>query len=121
MNNDNIHTYSAEKSSKLDNRFRRLLQNPHKILSPFISKGMTIVDLGCSPGFFTIPMAEITRENGQVIAVDIQAEMLDILQRKLSVQNVNNVKLINSSNQSFNKKKDFVLCAYVIHELPNKK
>ena len=38
--------------------------------------GMKIMDIGCGPGFFTLPMAELTGKDGLVIAVDIQDEML---------------------------------------------
>lgn len=45
-----------------------------------IEPGITICDMGCGNGFYTIPMAEQTGETGRVYAVDIQQEMLDLLQ-----------------------------------------
>lgn len=45
-----------------------------------IEPGMTICDMGCGNGFYTIPMAEQTGKTGRVYAVDIQQEMLDLLQ-----------------------------------------
>ncbi len=44
-------------SGSLDNSIRRWLQNPKKILSPYIKEGMTVLDVGCGPGFFSIEMA----------------------------------------------------------------
>ncbi len=123
MNNEHTHIYSAEKSSNLESRWRSILQNPDKILSPFIKKDMTVVDLGCGPGFFTIPIRSLTGKNGKIIAIDVQEEMLEILQRKISTLAVTNIEMINSSYQPFDSVNtvDFILAAYVIHELRNKK
>jgi len=41
-----------ELAGGLDNSVRRLLKNPQKILKPYIKEGMTVLDLGCGPGFF---------------------------------------------------------------------
>ena len=123
MNNKDTHVYSAEKSSNLDSSLRNIIQNPYKILKPFIKRGMTVVDLGCGPGFFTLPMAELTDKEGKVIAIDIQAKMLENLQEKITASGVTNIEIINSADQTFEaiNKVDFILAAYVIHELPNRK
>ncbi|MDQ1238607.1 MAG: hypothetical protein QG577_792 [Thermodesulfobacteriota bacterium] len=61
---------------------RRLLENPEKLLSPFVRQGMTVVDYGCAMGFFTLPMARMVGSNGKVIAVDIQEKMLIRLRQR---------------------------------------
>ncbi|MBT8330006.1 MAG: hypothetical protein KJN87_09895 [Desulfofustis sp.] len=53
------HVCSHRHSCALDNFFRKLIQSPHRILSPFLCNGDTAIDLGCGPGFFTLPMAEL--------------------------------------------------------------
>jgi ubiquinone/menaquinone biosynthesis C-methylase UbiE len=63
---------SVERAGALDISLRKLLQNPQKILKPFIKEGMTVADLGCGPGFFTIEMAKMVGNNGKVTAVDLQ-------------------------------------------------
>ncbi len=50
---------SVELAGGLDNKFRRFLQNPQKILKPYLKEGMTVLDLGCGPGFFTIEIAKM--------------------------------------------------------------
>lgn len=60
----------------LDNSIRKWLQNPQKILSPYIKEGMTVLDLGCGPGFFSVPMAKMVGKSGRVIACDLQEGML---------------------------------------------
>ena len=61
----------------LNNPLRKLLQNPEKILKGLVQEGQTAVDLGCGPGFFTLPLARMVGESGRVIAVDLQSKMLD--------------------------------------------
>ena len=41
----------------IDNRLRRLLHNPERLLSPYVQQGMTVMDIGCGMGFFSIAMA----------------------------------------------------------------
>ena len=44
-----------------------------------LSEGMTICDLGCGNGYWTLPMAMKIGATGRALAVDIQPEMLDKL------------------------------------------
>jgi 2-polyprenyl-3-methyl-5-hydroxy-6-metoxy-1,4-benzoquinol methylase len=41
-----------------DNVFRRLLQNPNRILKPYVKPGWTVLDVGPGMGYFTIPLAK---------------------------------------------------------------
>jgi len=66
----------------IDNRFRRFLHNPEKILAPYVRQGMTVMDFGCGMGFFSIAMAKMAGVDGRVIAVDVQQQMLDVLRRR---------------------------------------
>jgi ubiquinone/menaquinone biosynthesis C-methylase UbiE len=38
---------------------RRLIHNPRKILGDYIKSGMTVLDIGCAMGFFSIGMAKM--------------------------------------------------------------
>jgi ubiquinone/menaquinone biosynthesis C-methylase UbiE len=67
----------------LDNKIRRYLQNPRKILGPYIEEGMTVLDLGCGPGFFSIEMARLVGKSGRVIAADLQEGMLHKIRDKI--------------------------------------
>lgn len=55
---------------------RRLVHNPARMIRPYLSAGMTVMDVGCGMGFFTVPMAKLVGAQGRVIAVDIQRNML---------------------------------------------
>lgn len=77
------HVCPVENAGVLDHSLRRLIQNPHKILKPYIKSGMTVVDLGCGPGFFTIEMAKLLNRSGTVIAADLQEGMLEKVRQKI--------------------------------------
>lgn len=59
-----------------------------------IEPGITICDMGCGNGFYTIPMAEQTGKTGRVYAVDIQKEMLDMLQHSAEEAELSNIKTL---------------------------
>ena len=61
---------------------RRLWHDPKKILGPYVKEGMTVLDLGCAMGFFTLEMAKIVGERGRVIAIDVQEKMIEVLMRR---------------------------------------
>jgi len=41
----------VESAGHLDTKLRRFFQNPSKILKPYIQSNMTVLDMGCGPGF----------------------------------------------------------------------
>ena len=110
----------VERAGSLDNSFRRFFQNPRKILRPYIKEGMTVLDLGCGPGFFSVAMAQMVGASGRVIAADLQEGMLARLKDK--VQNTDLEKRIKLHKCAADKigvseEVDFALAFYVIHEI----
>ena len=65
-----------------DNPFRRFLHSPEKILGPYVAEGMTVLDVGCGMGFFSIGLAKLVGNKGCVIAVDVQQKMLNALEKR---------------------------------------
>jgi ubiquinone/menaquinone biosynthesis C-methylase UbiE len=111
----------VESAGALDGKWRRILQNPVKILKPYIRSNMTVLDLGSGPGFFTIEIARMLNGTGTVVAADIQKGMLDIIKRKLTGTGLeSNVELhlCDASNMLPDKIFDFVLAFYSVHEIP---
>jgi len=113
---------SIEKAGALDLRLRKLIQNPKKIVGPYIKEGMTVVDLGCGPGFFSIEMAQLVGPSGKIVAVDLQKEMLEIVKGKIrntSLQNTVELHQCQSDTIGLSKEADFILIFYMLHEVPN--
>ncbi len=111
----------VEQAGNIDSLMRTLLQPPKKILKRYIQPNMTVLDLGCGPGYFSIPMAQMLNETGKTIALDIQQGMLDIVKRKMEANEILNViELENRPFSSIGYKNymDFILAFYVIHEIP---
>ncbi len=78
---------------------RKKQHNPETILKEAgITKGMTIADMGSGPGFFTIPIAQMTEEKGIVYAVDSNQTMLIALKENIAKSEVNPniIKIVNS-------------------------
>lgn len=98
------------------------MQNPQKILKPYITEGMTVLDLGCGPGFFSIEIAKILMDSGKVIAADIQEGMLEKIYKKIKgtvlEQRIKTHKC-QDNNIGVTENVDFVLAFYMIHEVPN--
>jgi len=105
-----------------DNWIRRRLQNPDQIIKPYVREGDTVVDVGPGIGFFTIPMARRVGDGGQVIAVDIQEEMLTaISKRAIDAGMAHRIRSCLASPVSLNvtDMADFVLAFWMAHEVPD--
>jgi ubiquinone/menaquinone biosynthesis C-methylase UbiE len=107
----------------LDNWLRKRLQNPDKIVGGYIEKGQTVLDLGCGPGMFSLDMARMVGEEGKVISVDIQEEMLQILRQKSEDAGLDNRIILHKSRPDgigVREKVDFALAFYMVHEVTDK-
>jgi len=112
----------VENAGGLDNSIRRFLQNPRKILKPFISKGMTVLDLGCGPGFFSIEIATLLHDSGKVIAADLQEGMLEKVNKKIKGTELEQrveLRKCEADKVGITEKVDFILAFYMIHEVPD--
>lgn len=104
---------------------RKLIHNPEKILSPFVTESMKVLEIGPGMGFFTIPMARMVGKNGRIYAVDIQKQMLNSLDKraqKAGVADTVECRLVNSEGTVFadlEGKIDFTLLMAVVHEIPD--
>ena len=124
MSKKNRRVCPVERAGSLDNRIRRWIQNPQKILKPYIQKGMTVLDIGCGPGFFSIDIAQMVGKSGRVIAADLQEGMLQKLRDKIQGTGFEERITVHKSEENkigVSEKVDFVLAFYVLHEMPNQK
>ncbi len=62
-----------------------------------IRRGFYILDFGCGLGFNTIPAAKAVGKEGRVFALDFNKQAIKIVEKKISKNSLNNVKIIESS------------------------
>ncbi|MBM4075084.1 MAG: methyltransferase domain-containing protein [Planctomycetes bacterium] len=84
-----------------------------------LKPGMVVADVGAGSGVISLMMSHIVGEQGRVLAIDIQQEMLDLLNDKLVKEDIKNVELILGTETSPKLKPssvDLALMVDVYHE-----
>ena len=104
----------------LYNPIRRRLNPPARLLSRLGVGGVdVVVDFGCGPGFYTIPLARIA---AITIGVDVSARMLQRVRANCEKNGVR-VELIQSDGRSIDLEErsiDLILMVHVFHEIGHK-
>ena len=106
-----------------DNPLRRMIHNPRKIFADLVKEGMTVMDVGCGMGYFSINMAKLTGPNGKVIAVDLQQKMLDVMLRRAARAGVADrisAHRCQADSLGISEAADFVLAFWMVHEVGDK-
>jgi ubiquinone/menaquinone biosynthesis C-methylase UbiE len=105
---------------------RRRLQDPKLIVDQLgLRPGVVVADLGCGPGFFTIPIALKIGNVGRVYAVDSSPMMLSHLNRNIReshiVENVVRVVQADVSHTSIpSRSVDLVFFADILHDIEDR-
>ncbi len=106
----------------IDNALRPLFHNPQDIFTPYVKPGMTVMDVGCGSGFNTVWLARIVGEEGRVIAVDVQQEMLDMLRKRVEREGLSSrirTHLCERTSLGVSEVVDFVNAFWMVHEVPD--
>ena len=101
---------------------RRLVHDPEKILRDHVREGMTVADLGCGPGFFTVAMAKLVGPTGRVFAVDLQQPMLKMAARGARRKGVEDRIVFHRCEErrlGLTEPVDFALAFAMVHEVPD--
>ncbi len=118
--------YPASHAGHLDTRFRRFIYRPGRLAEHFVQPGNHVLDFGCGPGFFTREFARRVGDSGEVIAVDLQEEMLRILREKMEQEGL--MPRIRTHQclpdtlglpPDLNGTIDVAFAIFVIHEVPD--
>jgi 2-polyprenyl-3-methyl-5-hydroxy-6-metoxy-1,4-benzoquinol methylase len=86
---------------------------------------MKVMDVGCAMGYFSLELANLVGENGKVICVDMQEEMLNVLKKRAGKVNLLErieTRLCNQESlglDDLKEKLDFVLAFAMVHEVPD--
>jgi ubiquinone/menaquinone biosynthesis C-methylase UbiE len=108
----------------IDNRLRRRLHHPERILSPHVRPGMTVMDVGCGMGLFAIALARLVGDQGRVIAIDLQQKMLDVLLKRAQQAKVAeriHAQRCAADSIACDATVDFALAFYSAHEIPDQR
>ena len=109
----------------IDNPIRKMIHRPSKILGPYISPGMRILDTGCGMGIFSIGMAKLLQGRGSVTSIDLQPEMIRVASSRVKRKRLDDIVSLRTcepdrlglmDDEIF----DFALSFYMVHEVPDK-
>ncbi|MFC1620370.1 class I SAM-dependent methyltransferase [Candidatus Neomarinimicrobiota bacterium] len=107
-----------------DNPLRRLIQPAGKIIAPHVQPGMTVLDIGCGMGYFSLELARRVGPEGRVIAVDLQDKMLRGLRKRAERHGwMDRITLHRCEPDSLgvSQEADFILTFWMVHEVPEVK
>jgi ubiquinone/menaquinone biosynthesis C-methylase UbiE len=120
------HVFPAWAGRFLANPLWKLYQNPATIIGGHIGAGDFVLEVGPGMGFFTLPMARLVGESGNVLAVDVQEAMLRVLAdraARASLAGIVMTKLCSAASldlADYAGRADFALLFAVVHEIPDK-
>lgn len=104
----------------LERAEREAEENPTRAIELLkLEKGMTVADVGAGVGYYSIRMAEAVGPTGNILATEIQPEMLQILKRRIREKKAENVEPILASEHDPklpNNCCDVILLVDVYHE-----
>ena len=115
------HVMGFQAAGWLDRSEREKEEEPAKLLKALALKpGMTVADVGAGTGFHAFRMAPLVGPKGQVLAVDVQPEMVALIEaraKKEKVENVVAVKCTETDPKLPAGEVDLILLVDVYHEL----
>lgn len=118
------HRFDARQRFRLLSEERQAALQPESLLRSLgLKEGMTLADIGCGPGFFTLPAAQIVGPSGSVFAADIEGEMLSTVRSRVTAEGLTNVRIVKTNEREIPiapETCDFVLLAFVIHEIESR-
>ena len=99
---------------------RQKILNPKIILQQAgLKEGMTVIDLGCNDGYFTIPAARIVGKTGRILGVDIDQQALLKLQKSAGHNSLPNIYTANAPAEDYLPNENFadlILLSTVLHD-----
>jgi SAM-dependent methyltransferase len=102
---------------------RKLRQDPHAILAPYVGEGMVVLEPGPGMGFFTLELARLVGPRGHVVALDVQEKMLSTLRARrrglLERVETREVAADGLAVADLAGRVDFALAFALVHEVPD--
>lgn len=112
------HKFDVSRVAILEDEGRKEFLPAEKILEKIGAReGVKLADIGCGTGYFSIPASKLVG-GGEVYAIDMQAEMLELLRKK--AKNKKNIVIVKSTEDAIPLRDEVVDIAFmgdVLHEL----
>ncbi len=89
------------------------------LISTGLAPNQTVVDVGCGPGFFTLPAAVVVGDLGRVYSVDIEQRMLDLVNSYAAKLGLGNVLTVYSRGGRVplpDQIADYAICSLLLHD-----
>lgn len=109
---------------ELDNPFTRTNRAASIVEHLDLGPGMKVLDFGCGPGRVSVPVAKHLGNEGQVVAVDIQAGMLARARERAQAAHLANIEFIHAAagdGKLGHSQFDRALLVTVLGEIPDRK
>ena len=107
---------------ELDNPFTKTNRASVIIGLLDLQPGMKVLDAGCGPGRLSIPTAKAIGPQGELTAVDLQAEMLERVREKAQIAGLSNLHFVQAGLGEGKLEKNYydrVLMVTVLGEIPD--
>ncbi|MFQ6059963.1 MAG: class I SAM-dependent methyltransferase [Thermoplasmata archaeon] len=116
--------FDSGRMSILEGERRKEILDVEKILEAVGHYlGDKVADIGCGPGYFSIPISKRIRPQGEVYAIDTEKAMLDRLKENIVAES--GIRIVQSQEESIPKvpdsSVDSCLMVNVLHELEGNK
>lgn len=104
---------------------RRWIEDPARLLVPYVRAGMTVLEPGPGMGFFTLELARLVGPAGRVVAPEMQPRMISGLERRADRAGLSGrvearkVAADTLSIDDLAGRVDFALVYAVVHEIPD--
>ncbi len=114
------HKFDPARRARLEHPDRLRMLPPRTLLARAgLREGMVVADVGCGPGFFTLPAAQMVGPVGRVYAIDIHPEMLEAVQGKARAGGLSNIETVLAAESAIplpDAVAHAALLAFVLHE-----
>ncbi len=101
-------------------KFRDFIKPRMRVLDEVsIIKGFNVLDYGCGPGSYVVPLAKLVGESGKIYALDVHPLAIETVRRIAAKKGMTNVQTILSDCQTGlpSNSMDVVLLYDILHDL----
>ena len=115
------HVMGFQAAGWLDRSEREKEEEPAKLLAALdLKPGMVVADVGAGTGFHAFRMAPLVGPKGKILAVDVQAEMVALIEARVKKEKVGNVVAVKCTETDPKLpagEVDLIILVDVYHEL----